>query len=100
MDIQFKDLEKVTKKLLKHLMNRKVKGVDLKYDYYWVIDPEEKYKHSVDSSKFALGQLTGDWDILMGVLSGERDPIIYDLVWLGAILTYIGENMSEFEGLE
>ncbi|CCQ91443.1 conserved hypothetical protein [Nitrospina gracilis 3/211] len=100
MEIKIKDLEKVTNVLLKHLRKRKIKTIKVEHDFYWDFLPGERYEILKNPSKLGAGQLTDDWDNLSDLLTGEKDPLLYDFVWLASILNYIGETMYEMEGIE
>jgi hypothetical protein len=92
MRIDVSDLRTVATRLFDHLDSLGERTVDLDQDYYWVIPDSQLYDPTQTPTEFVLGQLTDDWHELSKVLEG-KEPISYALVWLGAIMRAIGEEI-------
>ena len=91
MIITIKQLRELTEKLYSHLEETGHKEIELTEDYYWNIEKTELYNPIEDPKQIDLGQLSFDWEILQGVLDKRKEPIIWDLVPLSAILRFIGK---------
>jgi len=94
-NIKLDDLETASKLLFGHLKEKGVLQISIEDDFYWEILPEEKYKMSEKPQNIGAGQLTDDCENIQKLISGKNDPIIYDLVWMGSLLKYIGEKIPE-----
>ncbi len=95
MRITVAQLRAVSELLLKRLDERGHSSVDLTADYYWNIPKEQKYDREQVPKDLDIGQLSEDWSSLEKIASGEREPVIYGLVWLGEILRYVGEEIGD-----
>jgi hypothetical protein len=40
-----------------------------------------------------MGQLSGDWNEVAKIASGQRLPTAYALVWLSSLLRFIGSKL-------
>ena len=87
------DLRKAASLILNHLDETGQSTVEIKDDYYWAIPPEELYNpYSAPApTNFTLGQLSDDWNEIISIIDGQREPVGYSLVWLAAILKRVGE---------
>ncbi len=92
MEVTIFQLRAIAEKLFSHFENLGYDSVEITEDYYWNIPEEQKYDVLNDPKDLDVGQLTDDWEFLQSVLEEDRDPINYDLVWLGKILEVIGEK--------
>jgi hypothetical protein len=93
MEIRTSDLRKLCNMLLDRVEAQGVRSFELDVDYYWEVNGEERYNPTVEPNKLTLGQLYYDWDILSKVLTGELDPVAYNLVELSGILRRLGEKV-------
>ena len=93
MRLEISKLRKVTGVLLDHIEDLGYKSVDVKDDYYWDIQATEQYAVFSDPAKPTIGQLSDDWVEIEKILANERDPSAYALVWLSALLRYVGEQI-------
>lgn len=93
MEISLSDLRKVTNKIFDHLERLGYQKLELDKDYYWNISEELVYDVSIDPTDFEIGQLSDDWAELEKILSNEDKPLSYSLVWLSAILRFVGETV-------
>ena len=93
MKINVEDLRSVSNILLDHIKENGYEVIEIQEDYYWNIPKQEKYNNFEDPSNLDIGQLSDDWNELQKLLSSQKDPLAYHLVWLAAILRVIGENI-------
>lgn len=92
MKVKFDDLRILLDKILKHLEEDGIKSVELESDYYWNIPKEYLYDSYEEPKELDMGQLYDDMEFLNNILEGRNEPIGHALVWLSAILRYIGEE--------
>ncbi len=92
MDITLSELKAILLKELDHLEDMGDKTIEIPVDYYWNIPQDVRYNPYKEPEKFDIGQLSDDWQELQKILRGDRDPVIYDLVWLSTVLRAIGEQ--------
>jgi len=93
MTLSVDDLRRVTEILLSEVAARR-STLTLAADFYWDVPAEHRYDSYTEPTKLVLGQLSDDWSELQRILSGAADPLPYALVWLGAILRRIGEELE------
>jgi hypothetical protein len=94
MDIKVSQLRTATERLLAHLES-KGDTVNVEADFYWNIPAPARYNPYEEPKELTLGQLSDDWGELSRIAEGEAEPINYALVWLGAVMTAIGEQVGE-----
>jgi hypothetical protein len=92
MKISLSELKAVILKEIDHLEKLGYAQVEYPVEYYWNIPQEVRYDPYQEPKRFTLGQLSDNWEGLKQVLEGEREPVVYDLVWLSTILRAIGEH--------
>lgn len=92
MKISIDEIEEVTRHLFAHLRESGVELIDLDADFYWNVSLEQRYNVNVEPNDLDVGQLSDDWGELMRIARGDAPPIAYALVWLSAILRYVGET--------
>lgn len=66
--------------------------VELPWDYYWDLDPQEVFEIEKQPSEPGLGQLSDDWGSLQQIFEGETPPLGYALTWIAAILRAVGQR--------
>lgn len=93
MIIDIAELQKISDRLFKQLNHIGIQTVELQVDYYWDIPSIQRYNIYAEPDEFTVGQLQSDLQELSKVLSGEREPIPYHLVWLAALLRALGEEL-------
>lgn len=93
MLIKTDDLRKAVAVMLSHLDETGQNSVEIEDDYYWVIPQKECYNpySTPTATNLTLGQLSDDWNEISSIISGQREPIGYSLVWLAAIIRRVGE---------
>jgi hypothetical protein len=93
MKVRVEELRTIAQILFEHLEASGRHEFEIDDDYYWVIPSEQLYDPTKDPKDLGLDQLTDNWEWLSRVRSGEQEPIAYHLVWLGAILRWVGEKV-------
>ncbi|MEW6434149.1 MAG: hypothetical protein AB1730_21825 [Myxococcota bacterium] len=92
MRIKTEDLRRVANVLFDHLERTGHSEVDVDKDFYWSIPDRQLYSPYEKPTEFTLGQLSDDHSELEQILSGRREPIAYALVWLAALIRYVGSK--------
>ena len=92
MRISATDIRKVVEILLEHLEKIEQGVCETNRDFYWDVPSSERYDQYGKPSDLTVGQLSDDWAELKGILSGDKEPIGYGLVWLGNILRAWGDE--------
>lgn len=92
MKISINELRRITARLYDDLESQGLEEIELTDDYYWVIPADQLYNPNADPTDLGLDQLSDNWEWLSNVRTNETDPIPHHLVWLGAILRWIGER--------
>jgi hypothetical protein len=93
MQINIARLRTITDHLLEHLFQEGIVEVELTSGYYWQIEPELRYDKHEEPASFTMGQLSEDLHFLEQIENGERPPVAYGLVWVAALLRYVGEQV-------
>lgn len=60
MVLTVEQLDKIFLRVVSHLREKDIQEVRLNYDYYWVIDSEEKYEVYNEPNAMYLGQASDD----------------------------------------
>ena len=94
MQISLVSLRNAVEKTLDYLEESGLTHIDVDEDYYWNIAKEEIYDLYKEPTDLNVGQLSDDIEAVEKIASGENDPIGHHLVWIAAIMRYIGENSS------
>ena len=95
MELDIRTLQCVLNRSLDRLVENGHQRIDLDVDYYWDIPKEERYAVHNDPSleQLTMGQLSEDWEFVMNIERDKSEPIAYSLVWLGALIRRIGEQI-------
>ncbi len=91
-NMKIKTIRLATDRILSHLENSGVSEVELEKDLYWHLDSNEIYEPTCEPKTFTLGQLSDDLENIEEISSGKKDALGFDLVWLSALLRYVGEK--------
>ena len=94
MQISVTNLRNAVEKTLDHLEESGLTHIDIDEDFYWNIVIEQLYDPCKKPTELDLGQLSDNIEEVEKISSGESEPVGYALVWIAAILRYIGENNS------
>jgi hypothetical protein len=94
MRISVKDLRQATDRLMSHLEARG-DSVELAHDFYWAVPRDARYDAYREPKDLTVGQITDDWAELRKIGSGAGEPLAYALVWLGAVLTAVGDTVVD-----
>jgi len=92
MEISLSELKAIFLKEINHLEILGYEQVEIPVEYYWDIPQDVRYNPYQEPKQFTLGQVSDDWEGLKQIIEGEREPVVYDLVWLSIILRAIGEH--------
>jgi hypothetical protein len=97
MRISLGEVRDVCGKLLSHVDPDGQRRVDISKDFYWNVPQSVKYDRydAPKEDQLDVGQLSDDWERLQAILSGKSPPVGAALVWLGAILSAISEELDE-----
>jgi hypothetical protein len=64
--------------------------VEVEPDYYWSIPTDKLYAPYEQPTDLTLGQLSSDLEEVRRINSGEKPAVAYGLVWLSALLRFVG----------
>jgi hypothetical protein len=92
MRVSTRELKKATRQLLGHLEKLKQKEFEIDQDFYWEISESEIYDVYTEPKDLMIGQLSHDWERIQRILDGTDEPVGQGLVWLSAILRFVGEK--------
>jgi hypothetical protein len=93
MKIPISELRRINLQLLDHLENCGHSLIEVDVDFYWTIKKEELYDPYKKPEALGLGQLYDEYEFLKNIIEGKSEPTAYALVWLSAVLRYIGEKI-------
>jgi hypothetical protein len=94
MEIILDDLQEIFTLLVQNIKEKGIKTINLEVDYYWNIPQPQIYDPYQKPLELDLGQLSDDWNELRKILTTQKEPLGYHLVWLAAILRAVGENIA------
>ena len=92
MRIDVGELRRAANILLDHLEATGRGNIDIQNDYYWSIDPEQRYNVYAQPTDLSVGQITDDWAEVRAIANGEKEAIGYGLTWLASVLRAAGEQ--------
>lgn len=88
--VELSELRRASQVLLDHLETVVGPTVLIDKDYFWAVDPSEKYNAYDEPSTFSLGQLS---ECLANLKStDETNAISFALVWLASLMAAAGES--------
>jgi hypothetical protein len=93
MRVEISKLRAVTAILFDQLEGLGFSSIDIEKDYYWDIQAPKRYDVHSDPGKPTIGQLSDDWAEMQRMLANPEDSHPYALVWLAALLRYVGEEI-------
>lgn len=95
--ISVDELEKITKVIFKRLKRWNLGEIEMSQDYYWTMDPIERYDPIKDPENLTLGSLAYDWEQLQEMLKNDSVVGPYTLLWLSSILRFVKDVQSTEE---
>jgi hypothetical protein len=91
--VELSELRRVSTLLFDQLEKTVGSEVILEKDFYWAVEPDDKYNPYDQPSNFSLGQLS---ECLTNIKSmSEENVLSFGLVWLSSLLMIIGEIVVE-----
>lgn len=93
MEVSIHELRTITNLLLDRLLEEGHQKVILPHDYYWSVPKDVESDPYEQPTSLTLGQLSEDINQLRSLLSGEKEPLAYALVWLASILRAVGKEV-------
>lgn len=92
MKISTANLRAVSNALFDHLERNGIVEVELDKDFYWAIQTEDLYSPYEQPKDLTLGQLSSDLADLDAIRTGRSQPTSHSLVWLSAVLRWLGDR--------
>lgn len=92
MRVTTANLRRACELLLTHLEATGRPEIEIAEDFYWKISQDEAYTPYSTPSQLTMGQLSDDWNELMAIVHGNKEPIGYALVWLSSVIRRVGEK--------
>jgi hypothetical protein len=93
MKVDLAELRSVTDLLIQHAIDAGVREVELSSDYYWDVPAASRYDRADAPTALDIGQLSEDLTFLAEIDNGVRPPVAYGLVWVAALLRFVGEQV-------
>ncbi len=94
MKVRVSELRQAANLLFDHLERSGHTEIDVDSDYYWSIPNQKLYSVYEEPSGFTVGQLSEDLENVRAVVVGSKPPIAYALVWVSALLRFIGSKIA------
>ena len=94
MEISTDEIRSFTECLCDHLEQTGRSTVNLKGDYYWVINPDQLQLLENEPNDFSIGQLSDDLSELRKISAEDAPAIGHGFVWLGHLLTILGNQQT------
>lgn len=94
MRVNTANLRRACEMLLTHLEATGQPEIEIAEDFYWAIPQNEAYTPYSTPSQLTMGQLSDDWNEIMAIVDGDKEPLGYALVWLASVIRRVGEKTS------
>ena len=91
MRININKIQDITNIILDSLKKKYENGLELKVDYYWNIEDNEKYNVYKNPSELTIGQISEDYDFLISDIK-KKNISYYDLKYISHILLATAYN--------
>ena len=88
MKININKIQDITNIILDSLKKQYKNNLDLKVDYYWNIEENEKYNVYKNPSELTIGQISEDYVFLISDIN-KKNISYYDLKYVSHILLAI-----------
>ncbi|MGV8856952.1 hypothetical protein [Rhodoglobus sp.] len=85
-------LESALRMALARVVERRGPVLAIPHEYFWSIPVDAMYDVTQSPAEFTIGQLSDSIRSLEAIVSGEHEPIDYDLVWIADVLRAIGQG--------
>lgn len=95
MQVELDEIRKSLSILIAHVELRTGPTLELDKDFYWHLPSPELYNTYEKPSDLTIGQISENITEIREIVSGERPPLSYGLVWLAAILRAIGDSVTD-----
>jgi hypothetical protein len=92
MNVSTEELRLAALMLLRHLEESGQKEFEIAEDFYWDVPADKRYGPYEEPKEHTMGQLSDDWSEISQMITGNREPVAYGLVWLAAVLRRVGEK--------
>ena len=95
MQIELDEIRKAVLILINHVELKHGPTVDVDKDYYWHVQSAELYDPYSKPTDLTIGQISENATEIRQIISGERAPLSYGLVWIAAILRAVGDTVDD-----
>jgi hypothetical protein len=92
MKVSTEELRRAATALLRHVEDSGQKEFEIEEDFYWDVPADKRYAPYEEPKGLTMGQLSDDWSEVTQMISGDRQPVAYGLVWLAAVMRRVGEK--------
>jgi len=93
MKVSVVELREVANLLFDHLECSGHAEIEVDADFYWSVPPDKTYSVYEEPVGLTIGQLSDDARELNAIRTGAKQPIAYALVWLSALLRFVGARI-------
>jgi hypothetical protein len=96
IEIDLELFKQLTLKLITSVQDiAEVDRIKLTDDFYWEIDPKQKYQFDMKPTVFTVGQLYDDWEFLKKALDDESQISPAMLCHLSPLVRYLNYLINE-----
>ena len=88
-------LQKSVNQLFTHILRSGLSTIELREQYYWIVDPSKKYDMKSEPIDLAVGDLAADLDAAKDMASPSSDVVAYNLALIAPLLVYVGEEAAQ-----
>lgn len=88
-------LQQAVDQIFMHIKSSGLSQIELKEQYYWMVDPSKKYEMNSEPTDVVVGDLISDLDVAKGLALSTSDALAYHLALIGPLLIYVGEESAK-----
>ncbi|WP_206409737.1 hypothetical protein [Lysobacter enzymogenes] len=92
--VNIADLKKSVDQIFEHILISGISKVELKEQYYWMVDPKKKYDMSVEPTGLVVGDLACDLGVVKDIGSCASEALAYQLTLIAPLLVYVSEEAA------
>lgn len=98
MELEVRDLKKVTDAIFDHIINdlkvEKFTIQDVK-DFYWEVPSDKLFAVTEAQPELDVGRLSDDWGFLESILKDKDHAVALMMIHVAPLLRHIGEEIGQ-----
>ena len=98
MELEIRDLKKVTDAIFDHIINDlKIETftIEERKDFYWNVPSDRLFAVIEAPPQLDVGRLTDDWDFLKPILKDKAQAVALMMVHVAPLLRSMGEKIGQ-----